>query len=122
MIMVAALLVVIIILIVAIASGAAARRKRESQIQALATGIETLRRAATRDMRRRTPGPADALAGELLALYDSNATDMRGAGLTLLGDQIEEQDDGSPMGTSRWFVDDSGTICGWFGALPVTEV
>ena len=55
----------------------------------------------------------------LLALYDSNATDMRGAGLTLLGDQIEEQDDGSPMGTSRWFVDDSGTICGWFGALPV---
>ena len=119
LLVVTVLLVTLVIVIGAIAAGAARRRKRESQIRSLATSIERLRRAGTREMRRRTPGPTDALAGELLATYESNTREMRDAGLTILGDQVEEQDDGSPMGTSRWFVDPSGTICGWFAAIPV---
>ncbi|HEV3141507.1 MAG TPA: hypothetical protein VGY57_13365 [Vicinamibacterales bacterium] len=119
MIVISALLVVIITLIAVLAGGAASRRKRQLQIQSLATGIESLRRAATREMRRRSPGPADALTGEQLTLYESSAREMRDAGLTVLGDLIEEMDDGSPYGTSRWFVDAGGTICGWYAAVPV---
>ena len=90
-------------------------------VQRLAGSGERLRRAVARQMRRRKPGPADALAGDLLAMYESNSREMRDAGLTILGDQIEENDDGTPVGTSRWFVDGTGTICGWFGALPVKQ-
>ena len=114
-----ALLAVVIGIILLVAAGADKRRKRESQILSVATGIETLRHMSTRAMRRRTPGSADALAGEQLAIYDANTREMRDAGLTILGDQVEEQDDGSPMGTSRWFVDAGGVIGGWFGAIPV---
>jgi hypothetical protein len=114
-----ALAVVVVAVILVVAAGAARRRKRRSKIQSVATGIETLRSMSTRDPRRRRPGPADALSGEQLAIYDANTREMQSAGLTVLGDQIEEQDDGSPYGTSRWFVDATGTIGGWFGALPV---
>jgi len=115
----AAVIAVAVVVIVIVAAGSARRRARQSKIQSLATGIETLRRAGTRETRRRKPGPADALAGEQLALYDAGTREMQAAGLTVLGDRIEEQDDGSPYGTSRWFVDATGTISGWFGAVPV---
>ena len=107
------------IVIVALVTASMANRSRQSKIQSVATGIETLRRMSTRETRRRKPGPADALSGDQLAIYDANTREMRSAGLTVLGDQIEEQDDGSPAGMSRWFVDASGTIGGWFGAVPV---
>jgi len=119
LILTTALLAIVIVVITLLAVGAAGRRKRQSQIQALATGVEQLRRASTRDTRRRTPGPADVLTGAQRDLYEINAGEMRDAGLTVLGDQIEEQDDGSPLGASRWFVDAGGTICGWFAAVPV---
>jgi len=117
-----ALLAVLIVIVVFLALGEARRRRRQYQLRSLASGIETLRRAAMRDMRRRTPGPADALTGAVQALYDTNTRELQDAGLTILGDQVEEQDDGSPMGTSRWFVDGDGgggTICGWFAAIPI---
>ena len=117
--MTTALLAVIIVIIALVASGAAKRRKRQSQVQSVATGIETLRHMTAREMLRRTPGPDAALAGEQLAIDEANTHEIVDAGLNVLGDQIEEQDDGSPMGTSRWFVDGTGTICGWFGAIPV---
>jgi len=91
---------------------------RQKQIESLANGIERLRHAATRDVRRRAPGAADAMPGEQESLYESNTREMRDAGLSVLGDFIEEQDDGTAMGRSRWFVDATGTISGWFGAIP----
>jgi hypothetical protein len=114
-----ALLAVAIVIVALVAASAANRRSRQSKIQSVATGIETLRHMSTRETRRRKPGPADALSGDQLAIYDANTREMESAGLTALGDQIEEQDDGSPAGMSRWFVDASGTIGGWFGAVPV---
>jgi len=114
-----ALIGVLVTVVLVVAAAAARRRKRLSRIQSVATGIETLRRMSTRETRRRKPGPGDALSGEQLAIYDTNTREMQSAGLTVLGDQLEEQDDGSPAGTSRWFVDASGTIGGWFGAVPV---
>ncbi|HYM25894.1 MAG TPA: hypothetical protein VEU08_21905 [Vicinamibacterales bacterium] len=92
---------------------------RRRQIEPLANGLERLRHAATRDVRRRPPGAADAMTAAQEALYESNTREMRDAGLSVLGDFIEEQDDGTVMGRSRWFVDGSGTISGWFGAIPV---
>jgi hypothetical protein len=116
-----ALAIVIASLALAASLRATQRRTRDAKIQSVATGIETLRRLSTRETRRRRPGPADELAGEQLAVYEANTREMEAAGLTLLGDRIEEQEDGSPYGTSRWFVDATGTICGWFGALPVKK-
>ena len=54
-----------------------------------------------------------------LAMYEPNTREMRDAGLTIVGDQIEEQDDGSPMGTSRGSWTRAVPICGWFAAVPV---
>jgi len=107
-----------VVVIAVIAAGAAQRRGRRAKLQSVAGGIERLRRASTRETRRRKPGPAEALSGEQLGIYEANTREMQSAGLTVVGDLIEEQDDGSPAGTSRWFVDASGEIGGWFGAVP----
>jgi hypothetical protein len=117
--MTVALLAAAVVIVALVAVGVANRQRRRAKILSVANGIDKLRRMSTRESRRRRPGPSDALAGEQLAIYDANTREMQAAGLTILGDQIEEQDDGSPFGTSRWFVDGTGTISGWFGALPV---
>lgn len=48
--------------------------------------------------------------------------DLEGAGFTVLGDLLEQNDDGTIAGVVRWFRNADGSVCGWFGIATHTPV
>src|SRR6266508_2895405 len=71
------------------------RIRNRRQLESLATAVEAMRRAASQEITYRPPNPAEAA----------------------LGDVVEEQPGGVVIGTTRWFVDPSRTVTGWFGVV-----
>ncbi len=81
----------------------------------LAVLIARFRDTAMTPSRRR-PAPADhPVLQQQHVAYAAFAHDVTAAGGTLLGDWEEFKPDGSSAGVTRWFVDASHHICGWFG-------
>jgi hypothetical protein len=66
-----------------------------------------------------TRDPRDRKAQNVFA---DVARDLEGAGLKVLGDLLEQNDDGTVAGVVRWFRNDDGSVCGWFGIATHTPV
>jgi hypothetical protein len=56
--------------------------------------------------------PRDDLARKR---FDDISRDLNSGGLTVLGDLMELRDDSRVAGVVRWFRNETGTTCGWFG-------
>jgi hypothetical protein len=66
-----------------------------------------------------TRDPRDHKAQQVFA---DVSQDLEGAGLKVLGDLLEQNDDGTIAGVVRWFRNDDGSVCGWFGIATHTPV
>jgi hypothetical protein len=87
----------------------------------LVPGIETMRKLAGLTITYRPRGPGDPLPGDAAPRFDAAQRELTAVGFTVLGDLMEVGPDGD-VGISRWFSDESWTICGWFGVVRNTPV
>ena len=78
--------------------------------------IRKMRQLASQTITYRPMHAGESIPAGSVALFDAAQRELTGAGCTVLGDLMEVDPDGGAKPT-RWFVDRSGTICGWFGAL-----
>ncbi len=93
------------------------RIRNRRQLESLATAVEAMRRAASQEITYRPPTPAEAALGDDRGLFEAAERELHEQGLTVLGDLVEEQPGGVVIGTTRWFVDPSRTVTGWFGVV-----
>jgi hypothetical protein len=95
-------------------------RKRgpsEQVLGTLASTVSRMRALAQRDPQY-LPVPGDGrapMAGS--EYYDAASKEIAAAGCRVLGDRVEEMPEGTVTAPSRWFADESGTVCGWFGVV-----
>jgi hypothetical protein len=87
-------------------------------IESVTNGIETLRRLTRQRTAYRPPGPQDSVPAAAQEALAAGERDAKEQGMTLLGDRMEVQEDGTAVGPGRWFIDASATICGRFSAVP----
>jgi hypothetical protein len=80
----------------------------------LAVSIGHFRDLAMAPTRRRLAPPDNASVRREQAAYDAFARELGALGGTTLGDWEELLPDGSVAGVTRWFIDASYQICGWF--------
>jgi hypothetical protein len=66
-----------------------------------------------------TRDPRDSKAQHVFA---DVTRDLERAGLKVLGDLLEQNDDGTIAGMVRWFRSQDGSVCGWFGIATHTPV
>ncbi len=93
------------------------RAGRRRYLQTLAGAIQALRRASADEARYRPFTTEDAGLLEPREHYEATVCELTAHSFTVLGDRVEERADGSAAGVSRWFVDGSGTVFGWFGVI-----
>jgi type II secretory pathway pseudopilin PulG len=108
--------VVALVLLIAVA-GLRTRSRNRRQLESLATAVEAMRRTATQEITYRPPTPAEAALGDDRGLFEAAQRELDEQRLTVLGDLVEEQPGGVVIGTTRWFVDASRTVTGWFGVV-----
>jgi hypothetical protein len=97
--------------------GAEQQADAKRHVESLASGIETLRRLTTQRTTYRPPEPHDSVPAAAQEALAAGERDLKEQGMTLLGDRMELQEDGTAVGPGRWFIDKSGTICGRFSAV-----
>jgi len=78
--------------------------------------IRKMRKLAGETITYRPMQAGESIPAGAVALFDAAQRELTSAGFTILGDLMEVDPDGEPK-PARWFVDRSGTICGWFGAI-----
>jgi hypothetical protein len=98
-------------------SGIEQQADTRRHIESLASGIATLRRLATQRTTYRPPGAQDSVAPAAQEALAAASHDLSNEGMTLLGDRMELQADGTAVGPGRWFIDATATICGRFSAM-----
>ena len=86
-------------------------------IESLTKGIDGLRKAVGHDIHYRPLAPTDPGIADLAEHFDGATTDLRNHHFTVFGDLVEDQAEGAGTRVTRWFVDESRTICGWFGVV-----
>ncbi len=83
----------------------------------LASSVSRMRALGQRDPKY-LPVPTDGrapMAGT--EYYDAVSKELAAAGCRELGDRMEETPEGTLTAPSRWFADESGAVCGWFGVV-----
>src|SRR5437764_8952101 len=115
--------VVLVLLVVFIAVDELhARFRNRRQLERLAKGIEAMRRAAALErIGYRPPTSREAALGDLHELFEAAERELHEEGLTVFGDLAEERPGGGITGITRWFVDPTGTVTGWFGVVRTQE-
>jgi hypothetical protein len=83
----------------------------------LAVLIARFREIAVTPGRRHPAAPDHAMLLQEHGAYTTFAEDVESLGGTILGDWEEFNPDGTSAGVTRWFVDASRHICGWFGVV-----
>ncbi|HVT40992.1 MAG TPA: hypothetical protein VHE78_18290 [Gemmatimonadaceae bacterium] len=96
--------------------GADQHAETKRHIESLASGIDTLRRLATQRTAYRAPGGQDAVPPATQEALAAASQELDKEGMTVLGDRMELQADGTAVGPGRWFIDETATICGRFSA------
>jgi hypothetical protein len=93
---------------------------RRPMLGKLAASVDRMREMADRESKYR-PAPADGSAFlDDANYYDMVRAELVRAGCRELGDLVQERLDGTLTMPTRWFVDDAGTACGWFGIVPTS--
>jgi hypothetical protein len=86
-------------------------------LAALAASVNRVRAMALHDTTY-LPVPSDdqaPMAGS--EYYDAVSKELAQAACRELGDRVEQTPEGALTAPSRWFVDATGTVCGWFGVV-----
>ena len=89
----------------------------EKYVRVLADAIVGLRALAGAPSSRRPAPPDHAKLLQHAEHFATAAGELESLGCTILGDLEELKADGSSAGALRWFIDHSGTICGWFAVI-----
>jgi hypothetical protein len=76
-----------------------------------------MRAVAERPTKYRPVAPETLAAMSGASYYDAATREIQQAGCRALGDLAEEYPDGTVTQPARWFVDGSGTACGWFAIV-----
>jgi len=82
----------------------------------LVPGIQAMRRLASQEVRYRPLRSDESIPADAAHLFDQAQRELTAQGLVVLGDLMEQPPEGSPAPT-RWFIDKTQTVCGWFGVL-----
>lgn len=86
-------------------------------VRVLADVIVGIRAVAGASSSRRPAPPDHAKLLQHAEHFATAARELESLGCTILGDLEELKADGSSAGALRWFIDRSGTICGWFAVI-----
>ena len=92
-------------------------RAFEAQVSSLATAIAKLRAMTTQEIRYRRPPAGTEVPPDLAGHFEAASHELAREGFRELGDALEEDAGGTVAGTTRWFADASGTVCGWFSVV-----
>ncbi len=94
-----------------------ARLINRGVVRALVPHVLKMRELAHQIVGYRPPRADEPIAADARPLFDAAQSEFRAAGLLVLGDLMEIHPNGTPFATARWFIDESRTICGWFGVV-----
>ena len=89
-------------------------RAFQRQITTLAAAITRMRALAMEDIRYQS-AEGEPMAADRADYFRDASQALAQEGFRELGDVLEIEANGSVGGRTRWFVDQSGTVCGWFG-------
>lgn len=109
--------VITLVALVTAASFMRPRKPRRRALARLAAGVDRMRAMAAMETKYQPVPDAQAAESPLDKYYADEATEIGNCHCRVLGDLAEERTDGSLTAPTRWFVDDTGTICGWFGVV-----
>jgi hypothetical protein len=90
------------------------RQYVQHHIIALAQAVQSMRTAAEAEARYRGVRPDEGIPPQMLGAYAAASQEVTKAGLHEIGDLFELDPQGTAIGRIRWFVDQTGTTCGWF--------
>lgn len=94
-----------------------ARLINRGVVRALVPHVLKMREMAHQIVGYRPPRADEPIAADARPLFDAAQSEISAAGLLLLGDLMEIHPNGTPFAPARWFIDESRTICGWFGVV-----
>ena len=111
--------VVAVVIVLTVAGGVMwwqRRRSVQAQVASLATAIARLRAMAAQEIRYRPP-EGTTIPPDLAGHFEAASQELAREGFRELGDALEEDASGTVAGTTRWFADGSGAVCGWFAVV-----
>jgi hypothetical protein len=79
--------------------------------------VRAMRKVAHEVVTYRPPRADEPIPADARPLFEAAQQEITAAGLSVLGDLMEIHPDGTPFAPTRWFIDGSRAICGWFGVL-----
>jgi len=82
----------------------------------LVPGVRELRKLASEVVSYRPLRSDESIPDEFIAFFDAAQQELTANGLVVLGDLMEVPLE-DPSGPTRWFIDSTQTVCGWFGVL-----
>jgi len=88
-----------------------------SVARTLVPHVRAMRKLNQEAVTYRPPHPDEPIPADARPLFQAAQQEMTAAGLTVLGDLMEIHPDGTPFAPTRWFIDDTRAVCGWFGVL-----
>ncbi len=88
----------------------------------VAGSIESMRRRSLRAVHYVPVDVRDPRGPRAQRVFADATGELEGAGCKVLGDLMEQNDDGSLAGVVRWFRNGDGSVCGWFGIARHTPV
>ena len=92
------------------------RAATRSLARNLVPGIQAMRRLASQEIRYRPLRADESIPADAAYLFDQAQRELTAQGLVVLGDLMEQAPQGAPAPT-RWFIDKTQTVCGWFGVV-----
>jgi hypothetical protein len=94
-----------------------ANRVNRRLAQGLVSVLDHARDVATWRVSYRSQRSDEQIPADMLPLFEAAQRDLDAGGWNVLGDLVEQTSDGKAWGTTRWFMDDTETVVGWFGVV-----
>lgn len=86
-------------------------------VKTIAPHVRLMRQMADQVVSYRPPRGDEPIPADTRPIFDAVENEARGVGLMVLGDLMEIHPNGAPFAPARWFIDETRTMCGWFGAI-----
>lgn len=91
--------------------------KNRRVARALVPQVRKMRMLASQTVTYRAPQSDEPISPDTQPLFEAVQGEIRAAGLSVLGDLIEVHPSATAFSITRWFMDESQTVCGWFGVV-----